>query len=539
MKKKLILLGLLVVILIVIVLLRVFDGKGEEEVSLPMIGTESGEYGVSASHPLAVKVGMEVLNEGGNAVDAAVAVSYALAVVEPYGSGLGGGGETLVYQEGAKPFVQQYREMAPLSSEEVESDSGIPGFVKGMEDIHEAEGSMSFKKIMDKVIPLAADGFEVDEDLSYRFKVALKNRIDEDEDSPFIIDGEPIEPGDRLVQPALAETLKNIRDGGAAAFYRGEMAESFAEQHDSFDRSDFSKYTSQKMKAVQGEFMGYDVFSSAPPYSGLTVIQSLQMAEKVLEEQEWEDEPSFVASFGEISKIAYEQRLSQIGDMDYTDLDLEKSMSKEFTDELVEEHKDIFKSARLNDSEAERKDYGHTTHFVVVDDNGMMVSTTNSLGNFFGTGEYMEEGFFLNNALTNYSENEKSPNVFEPGKRPRSFISPTILANDKEVIGIGSPGGRRIPAVVTESILYHLVYGYSLQQAVERPRFYLEDDKIEIEPGFKRETYNELQSKGYKVKINDNATYFGSVNALSLQLNDRTLDGAADPRRIGEWKKAE
>ncbi|MEX3712270.1 gamma-glutamyltransferase [Cytobacillus horneckiae] len=497
---------------------------------------ENGEYGVSASHPLAVEVGMKVLKDGGNAVDAAIAVSYALAVVEPYASGLGGGGEMLVYKDGKAPFIQQYREMAPLSSNSRKTDSGVPGFVKGMADIHEEEGKLSFESIMNQVIPLAEEGFKVDDQLEYRFKTALKSRIDEDKAKPFFIDGRPIEEGDTLVQKELADTLRAIRDEGEAAFYHGELTDSLADQHDGFKRSDFGKYTSQRMEAVKGEFMGYDVWSAAPPFSGLTVVQTLQMAEKVLEETEFENEPAFVQAVGEISKIAYEERLYNIGDLDYSYLDMDEVTSTEYTDELLDGREKIFKSNQLNDTEAERKDLAHTTHFVVVDQDGMMVSATNTLGNFFGTGEYVEEGFFLNNALTNYSQNEKSPNTFEPGKRPRSFIAPTILINNKEVIGIGSPGGRRIPAAIAQSILYHTVFGDSLQDAIERPRFYMENDEIQMEPGFDRKTYSELQDRGYEVIINNNTSFFGSVHALSYNKETLSIDGGADSRRNGKWE---
>ncbi|MDQ0269139.1 gamma-glutamyltransferase family protein [Cytobacillus purgationiresistens] len=502
------------------------------------VSEEDREYAVSASHPLAVEVGLKVLDEGGNAVDAAVAVSYALAVVEPYASGLGGGGEMLVYKEGETPFLQQYREIAPLSSKKLKTESGIPGFVKGMEEIHQAEGDLPFESIMNHIIPLAEEGIEVDSELEYRLKTALKSRIDKSEATPFFIDGRPIEEGDKLVQKELAETLRIIRDEGVEAFYHGALTDSFADQHVEFERSDFGKYTSQRMEAIKGEFMGYDVWSAAPPFSGLSVIQTLQMTEEVLEDRKLDNEVDFIQAVGEMSKIAYEERLYNIGDLDYTDIDMDELTSKEYSRQLLKEHelKDIFSSSQVNDTEAEMKDYAHTTHFVIMDKDGMTVSATNSLGNFFGTGEYMKEGFFLNNALTNYSKNKKSPNSFEPGKRPRSFISPTILMNEDEIIGIGSPGGRRIPAVITQTLLYHLLWGDSLQEAVERPRFYMENKEIQMESKFEKDTYSGLQEEGYNVILNHSASYFGSVQALSLNKHDFSIDGAADPRRIGLWE---
>ncbi|WP_078392976.1 gamma-glutamyltransferase family protein [Shouchella patagoniensis] len=498
-----------------------------------------GEYGVSASHPLATQIGLDVLEAGGNAVDAAVAISYALSVVEPYGSGLGGGGEMLVYEDGNTPFVQQYRETAPNSFETQQSLTGVPGFAKGMEDIHRAEGSLPMRNLLDQIIPLAEKGFTVDKYLEKRLNAAINSgRVKRGEAGPFFINGEPIQEGDLLVQKELAATLKVIRDGGADELYNGQLGEAVAKQTSAFHADDLENYESKHADAVQGRFMGYDVYSATPPLSGITVIQSLQMAEAIEGDIRQADEPDFVKLVGELSKTAYEQRLYHIADSDYAQISTEEQTNRAYTDQLLENRKEaIFKSNRTNDTEAEEQDYSHTTHFVVVDASGMMVSTTNTIGNFFGTGEYVEEGFFLNNALTNFSKSESSPNLYEPGKRPRSFMAPTILANEDEVIGIGSPGGRRIPAVLSQTLIRHVMLGESLQDAVDAPRFYMEDEELQMEASFSTGTYQELAQLGYDVEINTFAMYFGGIQALSYNKADRELDGASDSRRNGEWKK--
>ncbi|WP_054705430.1 gamma-glutamyltransferase [Bacillus sp. JCM 19041] len=395
------------------------------------------------------------------------------------------------------------------------------------------------RNLLDQVIPLAEEGFTVDKYLENRLNAAINSgRVKKGEARPFFVNGDPIQEGDLLVQKELAATLRVIRDGGADELYNGNLGEAVAKQTSAFKENDLKNYESRRTDAMQGRFMGYDVYSATPPLSGITVIQSLQMAETIEEDIRQADEAGLVRLVGELSKTAYEQRLYHIADSDYAQISTEEQTNRAYTDQLLENRKGaIFKSNRTNDTEAEEQDYSHTTHFVVVDASGMMVSTTNTIGNFFGTGEYVEEGFFLNNALTNFSKSESSPNLYEPGKRPRSFMAPTILANEDEIIGIGSPGGRRIPAVLSQTLIRHVMLGENLQDAVDAPRFYMEDEELQMEASFSTGTYQELAQLGYDVEINTSAMYFGGIQALSYNKIERELDGASDGRRNGEWKK--
>ncbi len=199
-----------------------------------------------------------------------------------------------------------------------------------------------------------------------------------------------------------------------------------------------------------------------------------------------------------------------------------------------------FKSNNRNDTEAEEEDFAHTTHFVVVDEDGTMVSATNTLTNFFGSGDYAH-GFFLNNSLSNFSLNPSSINSYKPGKRARSFTAPTILAKEDEIIGIGSPGGRRIPAALSQ-VLYHFgVEELPLQEAVDKPRFYMENADVMIESQFTEETKQLLRDKGYRMIEWHGPHYFGGVQALVWELledGDIRIEGAADKRRSGSWDAA-
>lgn len=501
--------------------------------------SENG-YGVSANHPLAVDTGMAVLEYGGNAVDAAVAISYVLGVVEPQGSGIGGGGEMIIYNEqDDKRLVHRYREMAPYSEETKVDDFGIPGFVQGMEDIIELEGSLSHGDLLETAIAYAESGIRLNEDLAERLAGAAY-RIDKEAASAFFDDGVPLKEGDLLVQTELAETLKTIRDEGADGFYRGDLTEAITENRN-VSVTDFEDYETEQMEPVSGEFEGYTIYSAPPPLAGVTLIQMLQMISESIDEFEDKGDSGRIQLLGEITKQAYEKRLTDIGDPAFEEI-AENLTSIEYAREMLEEI-DLdhpFKSDNLNDTEAEEEDYAHTTHFVVVDEEGTMVSATNTLTNFFGSGDYVH-GFFLNNSLSNFSLNPSSINSYKPGKRARSFTAPTILAKEDEMIGIGSPGGRRIPAALSQ-VLYHFgVEGLSLQEAVDKPRFYMENANVMIESAFTEETKQRLRDKGYQLIEWQSPHYFGGVQALmweQLEDGEIRIEGAADKRRSGSWDAA-
>ncbi|PFG15075.1 gamma-glutamyltransferase [Bacillus sp. es.036] len=501
---------------------------------------ESSEgYGVSASHPLAVKAGMEVMKNGGNAVDAAIAVSYVLGVVEPYGSGIGGGGEMLIYPKDNEPITYMYRENAPLNGNMPSGYSGVPGLIQGMESLHEDYGTVDMKQLITPAIEIAEDGFEVDEALYDRLKGA-QYRMPTSDIPHFYPKGKPINPGVTLKQKELAETLRKLSNKGSDSFYEGELGENFLEATDEIKSEDLQSYSVLKQEPVKGEFAGYDVYSAPAPLAGITLIQSLQMAE-LMNIEETVDEPAdFIHIVGEITKRSYNDRIDNIADPAFEDIQTEKLTSMEYSSELAEdismEH--LSDEYEVNDSPADEEDHDNTTHFVVIDKEGTMVSATHTLSNFFGSGKYVD-GYFVNNQLKNFSESSDSPNKIEPGKSPRSFTAPTILSKDgKPVIGIGTPGGKRIPMMIAEVLIRNLTFKESIEDAIQQPRFYVEDEKIQLESEeeYPEEVVDELEDRGYEVEYYDAGQYYGGVQSLIVNYEENMLYGGADQRRLGAWQ---
>lgn len=501
------------------------------------ISKEHVSYGVSASSPLAVKAGMEVLEKGGNAVDAAVAVAYVLSVVEPYSSGIGGGGEMLVFLPGAEaPVVFDYRETFPLSGNWPKGNVGVPGFVKGMEEVHKVFGSLEMGELLEPAVDIARNGFRVGEKLHLRLENA-KGRLNICELAHFFPDGRPIAEGELLRQEALADTLRLIQVRGSSAFYEGPLASAIIEKAKGMTADDLKSYRIRKTKPVRGEFAGYDVFAAPPPSSGVVLIQLLQMAKEAGMGSMEKDSPAYLELMSQMIRQSYSDRVLTIADPAYEDIWAEKLTDREYAKKMLKRAmQHALFAGSINDSPADAEDLENTTHFVIIDRNGMMVSATNTLSNWFGSGIYAE-GFFLNCQLKNFSENPRSINHPAPGKRPRSFICPTILAKDgKPLIGIGSPGGKRIPAVLAQVLIRMLLNNEPVQDAIDAPRFYTEDNVIYTEQMLLPETEKMLRSIGYSVVFHPSPMYYGGVNSLRVDERTGKIYGGADPRRGGVWE---
>lgn len=500
------------------------------------IETTNG-YGVSSTHPLAVQVGMEVMENGGNAVDAAVAVTYTLGVVEPYGSGIGGGGEMLVLPSGEEtPKSYNYKEIAPPSGGDPQYNFAIPGTVKGMEAIHEDYGTTDIAELIDPAVQYAEEGFKTDKHLTDRLQGAAY-RMNMSQLQNFYPEGQPVGPNQTLKQPELAETLRKIQEQGSSVLYSGEIAEQIAAEVNGVEVSDFGEYEVVENEPVQGEFAGFDVFASPPPLAGPTTIQSLQMAEMLDIESSQGTSSDFIHLIGEISKRTYDDRLSEIADPEFHNIETDKIMTKEYSEEMAStiSMDKLSENYEVDDSIADIEDDDNTTHFVIVDKDGMVVTATHSLSNFFGSGKNVA-GIFLNDTMRNFSMNGLKPNDKEPGKRPRSFTSPMILTNDEKKIGIGTPGGKRIPQVLTQVLTRNILFNEPIEEAIASPRFYIEDDNIFVEEDFDPAVRQELEERGYTVYLEDSAFYYGGVQALVVDEVNNTMYGGKDDRRDGAWQ---
>ncbi|WP_375089915.1 gamma-glutamyltransferase family protein [Peribacillus sp. RS7] len=491
----------------------------------PIDSKNAQSYGVSSSNPIAIDVGMDILENGGTAADAAIAVSYVLGVVEPYGSGVGGGGGMLIAPESGDPNFIDYRESSPEDPSS-RHDTGIPGLVAGMQVISDKYGSVPMADLLQPAIELAEGGFEVDESLSSRLEAA-QPRISSDATSPFYPDGDAIEPGKTLVQERLAETLKQIQKDGPDGFYKGEIARDIKRESD-IDLMDLKRYEVKEHKPVQGTFAGYDVFTAPPPFSGITVLEMLKLAEE-MNLGDSSSKSAYMKVLGGITDTAYQDRSDHIGD-GISHSKAEKLLSPIHLDNL----KSKIKSEKWEDKESNgSEEHESTTHFVIMDKYGTVVSTTNTLSNFFGSGDYTN-GFFLNDQLKNFGSDLNSQEAY---KRSRTFTAPTILKKPgQESIGIGSPGGDRIPQILMQVLYSYTENEGSFQDIVDRNRFVFDGKKIYTESRLSDEMISNLEDSGYEVIQKISPMYYGGVQVLVKNEKNGRLSGAGDKRRNGGWK---
>ncbi|MCE7794032.1 gamma-glutamyltransferase [Salipaludibacillus sp. CUR1] len=536
-----------------------------------------GIYGVSAVHPLAADVGMKIIEDGGNAIDAAVAVSFMLNVVEPYGSGIGGGGLMLYHDphEGAMSF--DYREQAPPSGNEAPLQTGrspaVPGLVKGMEFIYEnyGSGNVAWEDLITPAIDRAEEGVQAGEVFAQQTGNAVRYlEMADDEREIFFPGGQAPEVNDLIVQEELANTLRLIQEDRADGFYSGEVGQSLQQQFN-FTEEDLMGYEAQVTEPVQAEIGNQVVYGGPSPSSGTVVVQALQMAEQMdldMVFDEEEDIPEhltmgeminheelqavYMHLINEITRSAYSSRLGTLGDPEFENVNHQALTDDAFIQDLLNDinygSHDYTDASELFDTPAEEADSRHTTHFVIVDKEGRMVSATHSLGEFFGSGIYTN-GFFVNNQMNNFSyDNPESPNYYEPGKRPRTFVSPVIFEeHGQPVLGLGSPGGTRIPAMIFQTIMYYQ-YGLnddgermSLQEAIEAPRFYNDNDVIYIQDDdLPEETMQQLNELNYSVVPHSSPLYYGGIQGLGVVLDENGnlegMYGGGDPRRNGAWQ---
>jgi gamma-glutamyltranspeptidase / glutathione hydrolase len=497
-----------------------------------------GSFGVSASHPMAVDVGMQVLEAGGNAVDAAVAVAYALGVAEPFGSGIGGGGAMLVQPVDAEPRYYDYRETAPVNGEPPSSDIGVPGFVAGMAHVSAEHGTVAVAELIEYAARIAEDGFPVDDylhertrDAGHRMPIHLLPRL--------FPDGQAIAPGETLQQPEYAEALRLIQEEGPEVMYEGELAELIAEAVSGLEMEDFAAYEVVEFEPARGTFAGYEVLSAGAPTSGPALVQLLQIADELGVADLDMDEADGMHAMAQSWRQANAFRTNHITDPTEGDVDLTRLLAPEISRQLAEQIPDDG-FVPVDEEGEEISLETDTTHVVVVDREGTMVSMTNTLSNFYGSGLPVS-GFFLNDQLKNFSADPDSVNFPAPSKRPRSFITPTILLeDDRPVMGIGSPGGRRIPNIIAQVLVRWAAHGQDLEEAVLAPRFHLEDRTLEVEEDPGNGHRSDLSSRGYEVTTYVPTTeYYGGVQALVVDWDQRTIDGVEDVRRTGTWDAGE
>ncbi|AYX90730.1 gamma-glutamyltransferase [Staphylococcus cohnii] len=469
-------------------------------------------YGVASNNPIATRVGEKILKDGGNAVDASIGVSYALAVTEPHSSGLGGGGAMLAYdgQENVAPKQWQYKDISSFNYKQKDK-IGVPGFVRGLEDAHKEAGKMDRKKIMNYVIPLAEEGFEVDSELERSLKLYGS---DVDRDSPFFEGEQTKREGDVIKQPALAKTLKGIRDNGPNYFY-DKVGKSITKQtDDKLTEKDFQSYKTEKKEPVSTDYLNNKVYAASNPLGGSLMLQGLEIDEATNNQAAQGDRLDYITGILKSRDLMYRNRDIVNGQ----DEDYDEYLSQDY---LLGRLNEINFESNFNTNNI---DNTSTTHFVVVDKDGQLTSTTNTLASFFGSGEYVKEGFYMNNSLSNFSSNPSSPNYGAKHKQPRSFTSPSIVVGPDYYMGIGTPGGNKIPTTLNEVIIDYLRSDGTLQESIDKPRFYNDGGKIFYENATDQQDIDIFKSLGFEIEEKRNDPNFGSVQAALYNKNDKTVE---------------
>ena len=479
----------------------------------------NNDYVVSTSNETATKIGEEVLAKGGNAVDAAIAVSYALGVAQPYASGIGGGGGMLIYNPSSTDYkFYDYKDAAPVSATTKQSDTAVPGFVLGMEKISNDLGTMDISDLIQYSVDLARDGVEVNSDTVKAIN-SFASLLQNDEDY-VKEDGSLLSAGDKLVQSELANTLKTIQEKGSAGFYSGEIGQNIANAA-KMQLSDLSAYEVKEEKPVEGDFNGYKVVSAPAPFSGTTLIQMLKIIEKEGETSDLTDTAQYLQALDKATTLAHYSRGKKLADPAFRKVNEQNLVTDEYIQKLIDSHATSYSQ----DDESES-----TTHFVIVDKDGMVVSATNTLGHFYGSQDKVN-GFYLNCSLKSFGTSGK--NKYEAGKRPRTYTSPTIIQKDDYIMGIGTPGGVRILKMLAPIIVDDLYFGKDLQSSINKSRvIFYEPGVLMLEDGRSEEYIIDVSNCGYPYVDVKDQLYFGAVQAGGI--SNGKYFGASDNRRLGK-----
>jgi gamma-glutamyltranspeptidase / glutathione hydrolase len=523
---------------------------------------------VASQEALATNIGVDILRRGGNAVDAAVAVGFALAVTLPEAGNLGGGGFMLVHMAATGQTVAiDYREKAPAAATrdmfldaEGNADpelsrwsglaTGVPGTVAGLALALQRYGTMSLSEVMAPAIALAEDGIEVTPGLAEALAESHDTFAKYSSSAAVFLrpDGAGFAAGERLVQSDLANSLRAIAKDGPDALYRGEIgrlvAAAMARSGGLITTDDLANYEAVVREPVRGTYRGYDIESMPPPSSGgVHVVEILNILEGYDIGALGFGSAETIHLMAEAMKRAYADRSEYLGDSDFVDVPLKGLTSKAYADALraTIDPRHATPSVEIKPGGPQPYESNQTTHFSVVDKDGNAVSNTYTLNFLFGSGLVAEgTGILLNNEMDDFSAKPGVPNAYgliggdanavEAGKRPLSSMSPTIVLKDgKTFLVTGSPGGSRIITTVLQVIMNVIDHGMNVAEASAAPRMHHQwlPDELRVEDGFSPDTLKLLEAMGHTVAVK---TTMGSTQSI-LRRDDGALFGASDPRR--------
>ena len=523
---------------------------------------------VATQEALASDIGLKILKDGGNAVDAAVAVGFALAVTLPRAGNIGGGGFMMVYDaKQGKTVALDYREKAPSSASrdmylDKESNAvsdlsryhglavGVPGTVAGLLKALEDHGTMSRGQVMAPAIALAENGIEVTAGLSESLE-ALSDRLQKWPSTKkifFKADGSTYQPGERLKQPELAKSLKLIAAKGSDGFYKGETARKLVkavnEAGGKMSLQDLANYQAIARTPVKGDYRGYEIVSMPPPSSGgIHIVQILNILEGYPLKDYGQNSAQTIHLMAEAMQLAYADRSEYLGDSDFIDVPASGLTAQPYADKLralINPNK-ATPAATIKANNPLPYESDQTTHFSIVDKDGNAVANTYTLNFSYGTGLVAEgTGILLNNEMDDFSAKPGVPNGYgliggdanavEANKRPLSSMSPTIVFKDsKPYIVTGSPGGSRIITTVTQVISNVIDHDMNIAEATHAPRIHDQwlPDEIRIEKALNIDTIKKLESMGHKVS---QQSAMGSTQSIMITPNG--VYGSSDPRIV-------
>ena len=526
---------------------------------------------VSAQEQIAAEVGRDILAQGGNAVDAGVAVAFALAVTLPRAGNIGGGGFMLVHDaKTGQTHAIDYREMAPAGASrdmfldaEGNADSelsrfsgaasGVPGTVAGMKLVLDQYGSMPWADVIAPSIRLAEEGITVTPDLADSLE-AMKERLTKYPSAAKIFykeGGELYRPGDTLVQADLAKTLKTIAAEGPDGFYKGPVAEAIAksvtEAGGKMTAEDMAAYKAVSREPVRGTYRGYEVVSMPPPSSGgVHLIQILNTLEGYPIGALGQNSSETLHLMAEAMKLAYADRSEYLGDPDFVDVPVEALMSKEYAADMRDKISANFAtpSEQIKPADLAPYESDQTTHYSIIDKDGNAISNTYTINFSYGSGLVAEgTGVLMNNEMDDFSAKPGVPNAYglvggdanavQAGKRPLSSMTPTIVNKDGQVwLVTGSPGGARIITTVLQVVMNMIDHDMNVAEASAAPRIHHQwlPDQLRIEEGISVDTQRALQAKGHVLSLEE---VMGSTQSVMRDPETGFLLGASDPRRAG------
>jgi gamma-glutamyltranspeptidase/glutathione hydrolase len=564
--------GLQILFLAFCFVLTAFCGTEELEQENPPLDRHEpynfkGKSGmVVAAHPLAAEAGLDMLKKGGNAIDAAIATTFALNTAEPFASGIGGGGFMVIYLANDKKITTiNFREKAPaLSFPEMYIKNGetneqlrrmhglavaVPGALAGWSYALDKYGTKRLSDVMQGAIQIAEEGFPISKTFSKINKDEYEKLLQmAGESCCYLNEGLPFEAEENFRNPELAKTFRLLASEGIETFYRGDLARKIVtavqEKGGILTMDDLANYSPAEYAPIKGQYKNYTLYSARPPASGgLHIIQLLNIIENWPVKEWGLNSVPYIHHISEAFRFVFADRAHYLGDPEYIQIPESELTSKDYGKEIASKiyPNKVLEAYPYGEFDERENEKESTTHLCVIDREGNIVALTQTINHFFGSGIIPENtGFLLNNEMDDFSRAPASPNAPKPHRRPLSSQAPLILFEDeKPILALGSPGGTRIFPTLTQIILNVTEFDMSLDEAIEAPRFFSYSVRgktrpIALESRILPGIIESLKELGHEVILReDYDKYFGGAQGILILPGKNIILGGADSRRDG------